>query len=125
VPFSLVFIPAISRLRSLNVSWRLVPLPASLSISCASVSPNPFMVSANFVSPRVNDVWFEGLKSLGEGLVCVRKNFQSESWSFLFMFCGLFGFLFARWALLECVLWCVSAWFVVRFNVVWRDVCAC
>ena len=67
VPFSLVFMPAISRVRSLNVSWRLVPLPASLSISCASVSPSPLMVSANSISPRVNDVWFEGLKSLGGG----------------------------------------------------------
>ena len=58
-PFSLVFIPAISRVRSLNVNWRLVPLPASLSISCASVSPSPLTDSANSISPKVSDVWFE------------------------------------------------------------------
>ena len=44
-PFSLVFIPAISSVRSLNVSWTFVPFPASLSISVAIVSPTPFMVS--------------------------------------------------------------------------------
>jgi len=51
-PLSLVFIPAISSVRSLNVSWTFVPFPASLSISCASVSPRPFMASG------VAMVWF-------------------------------------------------------------------
>jgi len=45
VPLNLVFIPAHSSVRSLNVSCRLVPLPASLSISWASVSASPFMGS--------------------------------------------------------------------------------
>lgn len=47
MPFSLVFIPAISSVRSLNVSWRFVPFPAILSISCASVSPSCFMDSVD------------------------------------------------------------------------------
>ncbi len=58
-PFSLVFIPAISRVRSLNVSWRFVPLPASLSISCASVSPKPFMVSDKSFSPMLTNRFAE------------------------------------------------------------------
>ncbi len=48
-PLSVVFIPAVSSVRFLNVSWRLVPLPASVSMSCASVSPRPFMLSAIFI----------------------------------------------------------------------------
>ena len=53
LPLSLVFIPAVSSVRSLNVSWRLVPLPASVSISCASVSPRPFTVSAMFIVHQI------------------------------------------------------------------------
>lgn len=49
LPLSVVFIPAVSSVRFLNVSWRLVPLPARVSISCASVSPRPFMDSAIFI----------------------------------------------------------------------------
>ena len=49
VPFSFVFIPAHSSVRSLNVSCRFVPFPASLSISCARVSPRFFIVSDNLL----------------------------------------------------------------------------
>ena len=58
LPLSLVFIPAVSSVRSLNVSWRLVPLPASVSISCASVSPRLFMVSAIIIHQIVNSMCY-------------------------------------------------------------------
>ena len=47
----------------------------------------------------------------------VEKIFQSESVAFLFVSCGLFAVLVVVCGLLARVLWCVSAWFVVRFNI--------
>ncbi len=52
-PFSLVFIPAVSSVSSLKVSWRLVPFPASLSISWARASARPLMDSDIFVFHRL------------------------------------------------------------------------
>lgn len=50
-PFKVTFKPAISSLRSLKLSSRSDPLPASLSISCARVSPMSFIFSDIVVSP--------------------------------------------------------------------------
>jgi len=53
------------------------------------------------------------------------KNFCGERCGFLFVFCGLWVVVLVFWALFELVLWCGSAWFVVRFNVGLREVCVC
>ena len=74
-PLSLVFIPTISSVRSLNVSWTFVPFPASLSISVASVSPMLFMASAVDMVWLTNVLfwlhWIKEFRSRGqtEGLV--------------------------------------------------------
>lgn len=76
-PLSLVFIPAHSKVRSLNVSWRFVPFPASLSISCASVSPSPFMASgADKFGFTMLSSWCREIKEFRSGgLVWVWNNF--------------------------------------------------
>jgi len=50
------------------------------------------------------------------------KFFLSWVGAFLFVFWGLFLVLVVGWALIDVRLWCASAWFVVRFNIVWREV---
>jgi len=49
--------------------------------------------------------------------VWVWKNFLVWKVEHRFVFVGLLWFLVVVWVLLGGVLWCVSAWFVVRFDV--------
>jgi hypothetical protein len=52
-------------------------------------------------------------------VVWVCEKFSCAVWgSVLFAFWVVFWFLFVGWVLFELVLWCVSTWFVVRFNMV-------
>jgi len=48
----------------------------------------------------------------------LEKFFCGESSTFLFVFLALFWFLDGVLPLFTFGLWCVSAWFVVRFNIV-------